>query len=404
MDESVLAKALGNIEREASAELDKTGQRYKLYQAVRSLIITGNILLHLEDDQIRVMSIKYYTLKRDIHGQVMEIVIKECLPFDQLDEEVKAKVVPRHDDTEVDYYRWIKRTPTGYTMTQWVDTEELGEKFASKWTFDDFPYYPIAWDLADEADYGTGLVEDYNGAFEALSTMSESVVDGAVLNSEIRFLVNPTGQMSPEDLNQSRNGDALPGREGDVATVTAGNFQALQVASNIRDNYVKEVSQAFLLFSNTVRNAERVTAEEIRQLAQELETAFGGVYSALGIQLQKPVAKWLINRVDNEILKKGIEFVIITGLEALSRDGDLQALRGALNDLGLVSQLPPELQGRLKFNALADSIGNGWGIDLTPYLKSDEEYKQYLDEQAQREAATQAAIAAGANSTQQPPQ
>jgi hypothetical protein len=69
-----------------------------------------------------------------------------------------------------------------------------------------------------------------------------------------------------------------------------------------------------------------------------------------------------------------------------------------------VSQLPPELQGRLKFNALADSIGNGWGIDLTPYLKSDEEYKQYLDEQAQREAATQAAIAAGANSTQQPPQ
>lgn len=402
LDETAMAKALGNLEREAAAELDKSGQRYKLYQAVRNVIITGNVLLCLESDQLRVLGLKYYCVKRDIHGKVMEIVIKECLPFEQLTEDVKTGlVIPRHDDTEVAYYRWIKRLPSGrYHMSQWVDTEQLPDEYDSDWSEDELPYHAIAWDLADEADYGTGLVEDYNGALEALSAMSESVVDGAVLNSEVRYLVNPTGQMSAEDLNESKNGDALPGREGDVATVTAGNSQALQAADSVRQGYIREVSQAFLLFGATVRNAERVTAEEIRQLANELETAFGGVYSSLGQQLQRPIAKWLIDRIDSKVLKQGIEFTIITGLEALSRGGDLEALRGALNDLSTISQLPPELQGRLQFNKLVDFVGNGWGVDLAPFLKSDEEYEQFLNQQAQREAATQAATAAGVASAQ----
>ena len=34
-----------------------------------------------------------------------------------------------------------------------------------------------------------------------------------------------------------------------------------------------------LLNSSVQRNAERVTAEEVRYMAQELETALGGVYS-----------------------------------------------------------------------------------------------------------------------------
>ena len=42
----------------------------------------------------------------------------------------------------------------------------------------------------------------------------------------------------------------------------------------------------FLLNSAIQRKAERVTAEEIRYMAQELETAQGGVYSILSQEMQ----------------------------------------------------------------------------------------------------------------------
>lgn len=399
LEENAIVAVLGKMERDASKELDARAQRPKLYTTIRHLIVTGNVLLHLDKDAMRVMGIRYFCVKRTSKGKVHTLIIKERVKFDELEQEVQAAVPTRYTpNAEVDHYRWIRRLPNGdYAMSQWVDETRLpSQKFDGKWSEDNLPYRVLTWDLADESDYGTGLVEEYAGDLEALSVLSEAVVDGAVLGTEYRWLVNPTGLTSADDLNKSVNGDALPGKPEDIAPTQGGNPQAIKVAADVMASYERRVALGFLMQSAMTRNAERVTAEEIRATANELETAFGGVYSGLGNSVQKPVAGWLLKSVKTPLEGTDLKVSIITGLDALSRNGDLENLKLALNDLAQVSMLPPDFQGRIKFSAIADYVGNGRGIDLKPFLKSDVEYKQWLDAQAKARVQESNATNAGA--------
>lgn len=388
VEEQMLAPIYAKMERDAVAELDKRGQRAKLYALVRHLIVVGNVLLHLGKKDLRVIGLRNFCVKRDHKGDVLTLVIKECMRFEELDPEIKKIVVGRyHDDTMVDHYKLIRLLPSGdYGMSQWIDETRLPAKFDGKWSAENMPYRVMTWDLDDENDYATGLVEEYAGDLEALSVLSESVVDGAVLGTEYRWLVNPTGQTDADTLNKSKNGDALPGVPADIAPTQGGNPQAITVADQVLVRYEQRVGRGFLMQSAVQRNAERVTAEEIRQTAQELETSFGGVYSALAQTVQTPIARWLLSDIGGLGIKgTDIQVSVITGLDALSRNGDLENLRAALGDLGATLNLPPQLLARIKFEPLAKFVGDGRGIDLAPFLMNDAEYQQAVQQaQAQR--------------------
>ena len=166
-------------------------------------------------------------------------------------------------------------------------------------------------------------------------------------------------------------------------------------ALEVMNNWEKRVARGFLLLSAVTRDAERVTAEEMRLTALELDTAYGGTYSALAGQIQKPVAEWLLAEDGNDIRGKGIEVQVITGLDALSRNGDLEAFRMAMTDLANLSALPPDLQGRIKFQEIATFVGDGRGIDLRPFLKSDEEFAAWVQEQQQNRVDEAAQTEAG---------
>jgi hypothetical protein len=219
------------------------------------------------------------------------------------------------------------------------------------------------------------LVEEYCGDLEAMSVLSESVVDGAVLGSEYRWLVNPTGVTSADDLNKSRNGDALPGVPADIGPTQGGNPQAIEVANRVLEKFERRVAQGFLLMSGVTRDAERVTAEEVRQTAMELETSFGGVYSTLAQLIQKPIALWLLQKTGRSIAGTDLQVAVITGLDALSRNGDLENLRAALADLANTMNVPPQLQARLKWDPLVAFVGDGRGVDLRPFVMSEKEYQ-----------------------------
>ena len=408
LTQTQLEGILANGEREAIKELDNRGQRPKLFAIMRHLIVAGNALLVLEAKGMRVIGLKNYVVKRNIWGEVMHLVVRECVKFDELDTDIVNLFRTRYsDDSKVEFYKWIKREANGqYTMTQWIDENRLPKEFNGRWPADRLPDQAITWDIADESDYGTGLVEEYVGDFEALSVLSESVVDGSVLGTEYRWMVNPTGQTSVEDLNNSENGDALPGLPTDVAATQGGNPIAIQVANETLDKYERRVSRGFLMGSAVIRDAERVTQEEIRLTAQELETSYGGVYSTLAGSLQKPVARWLFNAVKLDLGGADLEVTIVTGLDALSRNGDLENFRLAMGDMASVVSVPPELSARMKWEEVASFIGQGRNIDLSRFILSDAEaaamQKQAAAARAAETVVTDTGSAMGAASAQGP--
>lgn len=400
--EEDIAPALGAVERAAVKEFDARGQRPKLYALIRHLVVIGNALLVEGKDSLRIMSLRYYCIKRDIEGKLHTLVIKEEVCFNELDPKVQAAMPSSYKDKKdgkVAVYKLIERTEDGkgYTLTQMVDSTELPEAFNGKYTEETLPYKPMVWDLADEHDYGTGLVEEYEGDFEAMSALSESVVDGAILGAEWRWLVNPTGYTSADDLNKSKNGDAINGTKDDINPTQGGNPESIKVALTVADKWEQRIARGFLLLSPVTRDAERVTAEEIRMTAQELETAFGGVYSSLAVQIQTPLAKWLLKMTKTNLKDTGFDVAIVTGLDALSRNGDLDNFRLAMADLAGFNNLPEQLIMRFDYNKVVAFVGNGRGIDLSALMKSQDEIEQDQANAIQAQAASTAANAAAEN-------
>jgi hypothetical protein len=404
--ETMLNEVLVNGERQAIKKLDSLAQRPKLFQIMRHLIVVGNACLVLNKKSMRVIGIRNYVVKRNVEGDVIEFCIREKVRFDELSQAIQGLLGSRYQgETHVYFYKWFKRQDNGQmAMTQWVEETLLPAKFNGRWAPDRCPYQILTWDLSDEADYGTGLVEEYARDFEAVSILSEAIVNGGVLGAEFRWMVNPNGITSVEDVAKSNNGDALPGLEQDVKPVMGGNPKAIEVLSASLDRWERRISRGFLMGSAIIRDAERVTQEEVRMTANELETAYGGVYSTLAASLQKPVGTWLLDESDFKLQGTQIELTIVTGLDALSRNGDLENFRLAMSDMAQVAQLPETVQARLKWDEIKSFVGQGRNVDLSKFMMTDAEFAKVQEQQQASRMAETVGTEAGTAAVTQGPQ
>lgn len=410
LTETELNDVLAAMERDSATQLDTLGQRPKLYQVCRHLVITGNCLMVLDKDTIRAIGLRYYCVKRDYMGKVHTLVIREEMRFDELDPKIQAlwSDARQKADNKVCLYRYIRRSPVGeYIMTQWVDETKLPKEWSARWKEENFPYRALAWDLTDDSDYGTGLVEDYAGDFEALSVLSEAIVTGAVVGTEFRWVAHPNGVTNIEDMRNSVNGDTIPGSAKDVSAITPPVQEGVKTASAISQEYAQRISRGFLMNSAVTRDAERVTAEEVRMNAMELESSFGGVYSMLAPAIQAPIAKWMMAMADTPLKGTDLKVVVVTGLDALSRNGDLENLKQAFTTLSAFAQAPEALIQRVKWQDLSDFIGQGCGVDLKRFIMTEKEFgaiqEQIRAQQTQQEVDTAGGVAT-AEAAAQPPQ
>lgn len=406
--EEKVKQALALGEKDAVAVLDRLALRPKLFEILKHLVIAGNVLMMLGDTML-VKGLKEFVVRRSMSGSVVEAMVAFKVMFDEL--ELPAQEYLRElsrfkgthaEDIEVTLYHWIVRAPSGdYVVTQWVDDDQLpADPYTGNYVEKDLPYHFLTWDLADGQHYGTGLVEDYSGDLSALSMMSRSLVIGALMSSEYRWLVNPAGMTNVLDFQNSENGDAIPGKEGDVSMIQSEKSGDLQTVNAISQEYIRRIGAGFLMVGAMTRDAERVTAEEIRMQANELETGLGGGYSRIAVSAQIPLSTWLLQKIGFNIEGNQVEPTIVTGLEALSRAGDLEDLKLTLSDAAMVTQLPEAMQDRLKMDAIFSEIGAGRRVDTTRFIMDDQEYSQKLaqrqEQQMQMEAQT-TGIQAGAD-------
>lgn len=391
---------LAQGEQTAVRQMDRDGTiRPKLYQVLTNLVVLGNTVLFLpesERQEMRVFGIKNFVVRRTASGKVKTLIIREELAFDELEAEVQT-LLDKHYNAEsrVEFYQWIDRNRDGsYSMSQWVGVHRLPQRFDGKWPEDKLPYRVLTWNLSDEDDYGTGLVEDFAGDFTALSALSKAEVQGALLASEFRWLVNPAGFTKAEDLEESENGAALPGVKDDISLLANSKPGDLQVVGAAAEKYIRRIGQGFLLNSAVTRSAERVTAEEIRQQAVELETSHGGTYSRIAVDLQRPFGFWLLREVKLSVDNTQIDVTIITGLDALSRNADLENVRQFMADIALIGQLPEAVLATVKLDNLISTLALGRNLAPDKYVKNAQERAD--DQAAQQEAdATAAATQAG---------
>lgn len=382
VDESVITDGLVEGERRALKQLELSGSRVKLFEVLMHLQVVGNVMMDLSGDSLGVIPIRNYVVRRSKSGDVAECVIKECVLYSDLEASIKslledANQLYKPDDT-VTLYKWLTRNSGKYKMTSWVNDTRLPQQFEGQWKPETLPYRALVWRLPVGQDYGVGRVEETCNDLVSHETLSEALTDGAILASTFRWLVDPTAMTKAEDLTQASNGAAIPGSKGDVDIVFANIGQQLNTVQAIDAEFTRRIGAAFLMNSAITRDAERVTAEEIRIQAQELETGLGGVYSHLALDIQRPLAVWLLKTAKVKIEGSQIEPVIVTGLDALSRSADLDNLMRFLGLLGSLDGLSSVVRSNLRLNSIITTLAAGCGIDRGKYIVSEEEAQARL--------------------------
>lgn len=378
-------KALNKIERSVMTEIETTAIRVSAFEALKQLLVAGNVLLYIpREGGMRVFRLDRYVVKRDPMGNVLEIITKEDVAPDALPPEVQGLLenVSTANQKTVELFTHIVRKAKQWAVRQEVNGKEVP---GSRGTYplDKTPWIPLRFTKIDGEDYGRGYVEEYYGDLVSLEALTQAIVEGSAAAAKMLFLVNPNGTTNAKTIAEAPSGAIRSGNAEDVSVLQAEKFADFRIAFQTIEMIQQRLSFSFLLNTAIQRAGERVTAEEIRYMAGELEDALGGTYSILSQEFQLPLVNRLIHTMERAkrlpTLPKGIvRPSITTGLEALGRGHDLNKLDTFLARVG---QLGPEGLGRLNMGDLITRVGTSLGIDMDGLVKSEEEMAQLQQQQ-----------------------
>jgi hypothetical protein len=94
---------------------------------------------------------------------------------------------------------------------------------------------------------------------------------------------------------------------------------------------------------------------------------------------------------------KDIEPVIVTGLESLSRNSELDNFRAFMQDMIILADVPDEVKLWMKFEDVIATLGAGHGVDYKKFLKDEKqvaaEREQAIQQQAQAAGMEASAVA-----------
>tara|TARA_B100000683_G_scaffold73922_1_gene72587 strand:- start:2580 stop:4172 length:1593 start_codon:yes stop_codon:yes gene_type:complete len=375
-------KSLQRIEKEVQNKIEELALRTSVFEAIKHLIVGGNVLTYLpKNGHMKVFPLTQFVCTRDSEGELLEIVIKESITPLSLDVDVRAQVISDPDykeDEECELYTHIYKLDTNkFYICQEVHGIKIPGSIGT-FAADALPYQCLRMVRVDGEDYGRGYVEEFLGDLKSLEGLSQALVESAAASSKVVFMIRPNSVTKKRDLALTRNGDIITGSRDDVTVLQTDKQYDLRVVQESIRALEDRMSFAFLLHTAIQRDAERVTAQEIRFMAEQLETSMGGIYSLLSLEFQLPLVKILMKRMSQskEIpsLPKGtVKPTIITGIEALGRGNDLQKLREFIAEFVNLAQVNPQIVQQLNPNDLIKRIATGLGIETDGLIKSEEQ-------------------------------
>jgi len=396
---SELDLSFSKIERMIADYISASNDRVVVHQALKHLIVSGNALIFMGKDGLKHYPLQRYVVDRDGNGNVIEIVTKELISRKVLglapakpNEDVNDEYGATEDDAEVYTCVRMDESSGNWKWHQEVDDQILpgSQSTAPK---NASPWLVLRFNTVDGEDYGRGRVEEFIGDLRSLEGLSQALVEGASVASKVVFLVSPSATTKPGTLAKAGNGAIIQGRPEDVGVVQVGKTADFATAANLAATIERRILEAFLVMN--IRNAERVTAEEVRLTQLELEQSLGGLFSLLTVEFLIPYLNrtMLILQRSNQIPKLPKELVrpkIVAGINSLGRGQDNESLTRFVATVG--QTLGPEaLMKYIDPTEAIKRLAAAQGIDILNLVRTPEQLEQ-MQEQAQSDAANQSLI------------
>lgn len=389
-------KALAGYEAEIQADIESTPTRTPVGEAIKHLLVAGNVLIYmLPAGGVKCYPLHAYVCLRDDSGNVLRVIAEDRVSPLTLPESIRGQVrlkmaERRATEKTVVVYTGVYRNGNHWKVWQEVEGIRVPDSEGT-YPLDETPWLPLRWTPVDGESYGRGLVEDYLGYFISLEALSASLVKGTAVAAKVVYLRNPNGLTKAKALTHSETGDVIDGKPDDVHALQSEKAHDFRTCREMINDLKEELAYAFALNQAVQRNAERVTAEEIRYMAQELDALLGGNYSTLSMEFQRPFLRRKMLEMQKAgrlpaLPKKSLRPVIVTGLDALGRGAELDNLRALVVDVKDLGG-PEALNTYVNFDDLLKRLATARGIKTEGLVKTPEQVAE-----AQQAAQTQAMV------------
>ncbi|KPA96908.1 portal protein [Pseudomonas asplenii] len=408
---AVVDQGLGMVERIMLAYMESNSYRVTLFELIRQLALAGNGCLYLPPpdsadsgyNPMKLYPLPSYVVQRDAFGNVLQIVTLDKVAYAALPEDVRNGMQTEGDpkpEEEVEVYThvYLDEESGDYLSYQEVKGIEI-EGTDGQYPREACPWIPVRWTKRDGEHYGRSHCEEYLGDLTSLEKLHEAMIKFSMIASKVVGLVNPNGTTQVRRLTKAQTGDFVAGRKADIEFLQLEKTADFTVAKSVADAIEARLAYVFMLNSAVQRQGERVTAEEIRYVASELEDTLGGVYSILSQELQLPIVRILLNQLQAtsqipDMPKEAVEPTVSTGLEALGRGQDLDKLTQFFNGLQAIAPLMQDPD--LNMSNLKIRLANAIGIDTSGLLLTDADKAKRQAEQMVAQGGQQAAASLGA--------
>lgn len=383
-EKGMIDESLAKVERSISRAINVTGIRVPLTDALRHLIVGGNVLLGYQGskERFRVYYLNQFVQHYTPDHKLLEIVIKETTTVSALPPEVYEATniagTGKKEDDEIDVYTCIKRLAEDkYQVYQEVNDLPTGQD-VGVYNRDNLPFMPLGWNWVDGEDYARGHVEEYFGDLKSLEELSRAVIEGSAAAAKVLYFVRAGGQTAARELTKP-NGAVCTGDAGDVSVLQLQKHGDFRVAQETAQEIGQRLAFAFMMQQAIQRNAERVTAEEIRRVAEDIDDTLGGIFSQLSEDFQLPLVRLVAGDLERSgklpsLPNDTVEIQVLTGLEALGRSAELEKLQAYFQLIPppLLEQLLP----RYDVDEISKRVGAAVNLNTTGLMISQEQAAQ----------------------------
>ena len=391
---SELDLSFAKIERMIMESIAASTDRVQIFSAIKHLVVTGNALLYMSKDGMKMYPLNRYVVERDGNGNVTEIVTRERVNRKMLGPEFEnpqeRSVVDEGTGAryskDVDVYTCIKLSKKGWTWYQEADDKILADSYG-KAPKDKSPWLPLRFVTVDGEDYGRSRVEEFLGDLRSLEALMQALVEGSAAAAKVIFTVSPSSTTKPASLANAGNGAIIQGRPDDIGVVQVGKTADFRTAFDLAGVLEKRISEAFLILN--VRQSERTTAEEVRMTQMELEQQLGGLFSLLTSEFLIPYLNRkmldLTNKKQIPALPKGLVHpTIVAGINALGRGQDRESLIQFVTTIAQTMG-PQALAQYVNPDEAIKRLAAAQGIDILNLVKGMEQIKSEKDEAMQQQ-------------------
>ena len=383
---SELDLSFAKIENTIMDSIAASDDRVVIHQALKHLVVSGNALVFMGKDGLKIFPLHRYVIERDGNGNVIEIVTKEKISkklLPDFEDNLTVQDESEHSDN-VDVYTHVRRDNNRFLWHQEVN-DKIIPKSVSKAPVETTPWLPLRFNTVDGEPYGRGRVEEFMGDLKSLEALSQAITEGSAAAAKVVFVVSPSSTTKPATLAAAGNGAIVQGRPDDIGVVQVGKQADFATAYQMMQTLEKRLSEAFLVLS--VRQSERTTAEEVRMTQMELEQQLGGLFSVLTVEFLVPYLnrKLSVFEKTGEIPKipKGIvNPTIVAGINALGRGQDRESLGQFLTTISQTMG-PEATQQYINPEEVIKRLAAAQGIDILNLVRSMQEV------QGEQQAAVQ---------------